>query len=84
MKALEITVINKTEASLFIKFNYGGRRQTNKHIMLDGDKCYEKKHYQRMIVWGSDIGENDNETILDGKVREEISITMTFEQRPEK
>ena len=39
---------------------------------------------KKMVVWGSNIGKDDNETILDGRVREEISITVTFEQRPEK
>lgn len=85
MKALEITVVNKTEVPVFTKFNYSASRQTiNKHIVPDGDKCYEKKQNKRTVVWGSDFEKNDNETILDGRVREEMSIKVTFEQRPEK
>jgi len=44
----------------------------------------KEKQNKRTVVWGSDTGKNDNETILDGRVREEISIKVTFEQRPEK
>lgn len=35
-----------------------------------------------MVVWGGNSGKNGNETILDGRMRKELSITMTFEQRP--
>lgn len=51
MKALEITVVNKTEVPVFTKFNYSASRQTiNKHIMPDGDKCYEKKQNKKTVV----------------------------------
>lgn len=42
----------------------------------------KKKQNKRMVVWGGNSGKNGNETILDGRMRKEISITMTFEQRP--
>lgn len=50
--------------------------------MPDGDKCYEKKNSKRTVEWESDSGKNGKETILDRQMREEISITMTFEQWP--
>lgn len=54
--------------------------------MPGSGKCYEKKQNKRMVMWGNDSGKNDNERLfqLDKSVREEISIKMTFEQRPKR